>query len=377
MRIRHTVSLRASADAAWPVASFDEVATALVGSPPIADHHDRMRFTGPLLAADGVAVAAECWLTDLGCDHDSRCAFVRLLAREQGGPGIASGVFEVNIVAAGDRSQLELIADIEVAGSGGTKEEVERVCTLALARAGARLAHILDTGTDFSTNGYSREAEEMKLTNEFVIAAGIEEAWGVLVDLPRVARCVPGAVIDPQSVDGAYRGEIKVKLGPIVMNYSGTARLVATDESRHEAKIQLDGRDRKGAGTVTAILTNRLVPEGGATRVLAETDMTLTGRAAQFGRGIVQDVAGGVLAEFVQELENELRRQDDGVASGTAAAPGAVPAVGASGDHRIEDVQALDLGRVAGVRVLKRPAIALGAIVAVAAAWYLARRRSG
>lgn len=376
MRIRHTVSLRAPVEAAWPVAGFREIATALVGSPPAADHHDRMRFTGPLRVADGLAIAGECWLTDLGSDHDLRCAFVRLLAREQDGPGIASGVFEVSVVVTGDRSQLELIADLDLSGSRAPGEDVERVCALAVAQAGARLAQFLDATTGFSRNGYSREAEKMKLTNEFVVAAGVDEAWPVLLDLPRVARCVPGASIDPQPVDGVYQGEIKVKLGPIVMHYSGTARLVAADEGRHEATMQLEGRERRGAGTVTAILTNRLVPESGATRVVAETDMTLTGRAAQFGRGIVQDVAGGVLAEFAQEFENELRRNEDPATPRPAGTPGAVAADGTSGDRRPDDVEALDLGRVAGASILKRPAIALATIIGVAAAWYLVRRRS-
>jgi uncharacterized protein len=377
MRIRHTAPLRSSADAAWPVAaSFRQIATAFAGTPPVASDRDHARFRATVQLGDTFEATGECWLSDLGCDHDARCAFVRVVAREHGGAGIASGVLEVQVQAIGDRAQLELIADLTVSGHRVTGEQLDVACGLAVAQAGARLAHTLDAGACVSTIGHSGGSEDMKLTNEFVIAASIDDVWPVLLDLPRVARCVPGAGVGPEPVDGAYQGEIKVKLGPILMHYSGTARIVATDESQHEATVSLEGRERRGSGTVTAVLTNRLLQEDGATRVIAETDVSLTGRAAQFGRGIVNDVAGGVLAEFAHEFENELRRAHESATSGAAGAGEPRSAAGVAGDRPTGGAEALDLGRVAGARVLLRPGLALTAIVAVVLAWYLGRRRS-
>ena len=153
----------------------------------------------------------------------------------------------------------------------------------------------------------------MKLTNEFVVAAPLERAWPTLLDVPRVARALPGASIDPEPADGAYRGTMKVKLGAVTAEYAGTARIQDVDEDDRTASFRVEARERRGQGTAAATITTRLAREGGRTRVSVETDLEVTGRQAQLGRNIMQDVAKGVLDRFAQGLERELAGgADDG-----------------------------------------------------------------
>src|SRR5579875_2267176 len=125
----------------------------------------------------------------------------------------------------------------------------------------------------------------MKLTNEFTVAVPLERAWETLLDIERVAGFLPGAKIEPASQDGVYHGSMRVKVGPMVVNYQGTAQMVRADEENHVAEIAVQAKDTKGQGTAAATITNRLVPHDSGTRVIAETDLAITGRQAQFGRG--------------------------------------------------------------------------------------------
>ena len=146
----------------------------------------------------------------------------------------------------------------------------------------------------------------MKLTNEFVVAATPERTWPTLLDVPRVARALPGASIEPEPADGAYRGTMKVKLGAVTAEYAGTAMIQDVDEDERAVSFRVEARERRGQGTAAATITTRLAPEDGRTRVSVETDLEVTGRQAQLGRGIMQDVAKGVLDRFAQGLEREL-----------------------------------------------------------------------
>jgi uncharacterized protein len=157
----------------------------------------------------------------------------------------------------------------------------------------------------------------VKINNEFTVSVPVEQAWDIMLDLERVAPCLPGAAIQG-SEDDEYQGTMKVKIGPITANYKGTVKVEEADEENHRAVMQATGRDARGQGTASATIVSTLQEEGDDTRVKVETDMKLTGRAAQFGRGIAQDVATKMLTQFAECLEREI--SGGGPEEGAAAA---------------------------------------------------------
>jgi carbon monoxide dehydrogenase subunit G len=146
----------------------------------------------------------------------------------------------------------------------------------------------------------------MKIDNEFTVSAPIQQAWDTMLNLERIAPCLPGAAIQEEKDDGEYDGTMKVKIGPITANYKGTVKFEEVDEENHRAVLQATGRDARGQGTASATIVSTLQEEGDGTKVSVETDMKLTGRAAQFGRGIAQDVATKMLGQFASCLEEEI-----------------------------------------------------------------------
>jgi uncharacterized protein len=190
----------------------------------------------------------------------------------------------------------------------------------------------------------------MKLENSFTVAAPIAETWETLLDIERVAKCLPGAQIEPGDEDGVYRGAMKVKLGPMTVDYRGTARLQDVDEDTHTASIAVQAREAKGQGTAAAVIRNQLESENGGTRVVAVTDLKITGRQAQFGRGIMEDVATTMMGEFAKRLESEIgsgRATPKPASDGAAAAAAPTPDAGETQDRgRQEEPEALDLGNV-------------------------------
>jgi carbon monoxide dehydrogenase subunit G len=208
----------------------------------------------------------------------------------------------------------------------------------------------------------------MKLENSFTVAAPIAETWETLLDIERVAKCLPGAQIEPGDEDGVYRGAMKVKLGPMTVDYRGTARLQDVDEDTHTASIAVQAREAKGQGTAAAVIRNQLESQNGGTRVVAVTDLKITGRQAQFGRGIMEDVASTMMGEFAKRLESE-------ISSGTAAAPTA-EAAAAQDRGREEEPEALDLGNVlASTPMVRYAGIAGVALLALLALTTLVRGR--
>jgi carbon monoxide dehydrogenase subunit G len=148
----------------------------------------------------------------------------------------------------------------------------------------------------------------MRLTNEFDVGAPPGRTWETLLDVPRVARALPGATIEDEVQSGAWRGAMKLKLGPVTTEYSGTARVQDLDEDDRVASYRVEGREVRGQGTAAATITTRLQPaDGGGTHVVVETDLQVTGRQAQLGRNLMEDVAGAILGEFAGRLERELR----------------------------------------------------------------------
>lgn len=203
----------------------------------------------------------------------------------------------------------------------------------------------------------------MKINNEFTVSAPIDEAWKTMLDLQKIAPCLPGAAIQEEKGDGEYNGTMKVKIGPITASYKGTVKFEEADDANHRAVLQATGRDARGQGTASATIVSTLQEEGDKTKVNVETDMKLTGRAAQFGRGIAQDVATKMLEQFADCLEKEI---SGGGAAPEAAAP-AEPASGNGSQAATTDGQAPPAAGAGGTagRVISSddPAVAAGGTV--------------
>lgn len=156
----------------------------------------------------------------------------------------------------------------------------------------------------------------MELHHRFTVPAPVDVAWEALNDLESVVGCFPGAALS--SVEGdEFQGTCKVKLGPISLQYSGSGRFLERDGQQHRAVIDAKGKDRRGNGTAAATITTQLEPEGDdSTAVTVDTDLNVTGRPAQFGRGMMQDVSDRMLAQFSSCLESKLSGSGDGATTG-------------------------------------------------------------
>lgn len=144
----------------------------------------------------------------------------------------------------------------------------------------------------------------MELHHEFTVPAEADRVWETLLDLERVGGCFPGATVTEASDDG-FAGTVKVKLGPISMMYAGSGTFVERDASAHRAVIKAKGKDKRGNGTAGATVTLQLSPDGDSTRVSVDTDLAITGKPAQFGRGVMQDVSDKLLGQFVGCIESQ------------------------------------------------------------------------
>jgi uncharacterized protein len=145
----------------------------------------------------------------------------------------------------------------------------------------------------------------MELTNEFRVNVPLDDAWAILTDIERIAPSMPGAQL--QEVEGdEYRGIVKVKVGPITAQYKGTARFEEQDKEAHRVVLRAEGRDTRGQGNANATVTATLTPEPDGTKVTVVTDLTITGKVAQFGRGVLADVSSKLLGQFVDNLERDV-----------------------------------------------------------------------
>ena len=228
----------------------------------------------------------------------------------------------------------------------------------------------------------------MELKNEFRVAVPVEEAWAVLTDVERIAPCMPGAEL--QEVEGdQYRGVVKVKVGPITAQYKGTASFMEKDDTAHRAVLKAEGRDTRGQGNASARVTATLTPDGEGTSVTVDTDLTITGKVAQFGRGVLADVSSKLIDQFVACLEADLMSGGNEPEPVPEPAPSMDPDPTAadrepakfpapspsSGPRRIEarSAEPVDLLGTAGAPVVKRIGPVLGVLVVVL--WLLRRRR--
>jgi hypothetical protein len=177
----------------------------------------------------------------------------------------------------------------------------------------------------------------MELTNDFRVALPVERAWAVLTDLERIAPCMPGAQL--QEIEGdEYRGVVKIKVGPITAQYKGQATFLERDEAKHVAVLRAEGRETRGQGNANATIMATLVPDGDGTAVSVLTELVVTGRVAQFGRGVLAEVSAKLLDQFVDSLETTVLAGEsagepatpvpaptDAPESGESATPASVP----------------------------------------------------
>jgi len=182
----------------------------------------------------------------------------------------------------------------------------------------------------------------VQLENSFTVPVPIDEAWRVLLDIERIAPCMPGAALD--TVDGDdFTGRVKVKLGPINLTYQGKASFIEKDDAAHKAVIDARGKDQRGNGTAAAVVTAQLAAEGSITRVDVLTDLNITGRPAQFGRGVMTDVGNKLLGQFADKLAAQLGAGDaqgDAARAETAAAETAAAKVAATATGAVEELAA-------------------------------------
>ncbi|MBO0715621.1 MAG: SRPBCC family protein [Acidimicrobiales bacterium] len=223
----------------------------------------------------------------------------------------------------------------------------------------------------------------MELTNEFRVGVPVERAWATLTDVRLIAPCMPGAEL--REVEGdEYRGVVKVKVGPITAEYRGKATFLERDEAAHKAVLRAEGRETRGQGNAAATITADLTPEGDGTQVKVMTDLQITGRVAQFGRGVLADVSSKLLGQFVECLESTVLAgggTGPGAASASAgdgAASGGEAAVSGDGASQTSGSSArpVDLIDLAGKSVVKRvvPLVAAAGGL-LATLWLVIRRR--
>ena len=159
----------------------------------------------------------------------------------------------------------------------------------------------------------------MELEHSFTVPVPEDRAWEVLLDVERVAPCMPGATLD--SVDGdEIKGRIKVKVGPIAMTYAGTARFTERDKDAHVITLEASGKETRGAGTASAKVRSMLEGQDGQTHVIVHTTLNVTGRPAQFGRGVMAEVGGKLIGIFASNLADMLAAQPSAASAEESAA---------------------------------------------------------
>jgi carbon monoxide dehydrogenase subunit G len=216
----------------------------------------------------------------------------------------------------------------------------------------------------------------MILNNEFTVAADIGTVWRQLLDMEGVASCLPGASVTATDEENTYQGTMRLKIGPMKVEYRGRATLEQIDEQRHTAVIALSAREAKGQGTAVATIRNQLEQIEGATRVRAQTELNITGPQAQFGHGVIEDVGGRVMAEFSRRLEERIAGSERDATGGAGAATGGSDGTTESADATEQPVpersptraadtndDVLDLGMYVPPRVVKRTVGVLAALM--------------
>lgn len=217
----------------------------------------------------------------------------------------------------------------------------------------------------------------MELSDEFEVSSAIDETWAVLTDIERIAPCMPGAEL--REVAGEeFRGVVKVKLGAITAEYRGVARFLQKDDAAHVAVLRAEGREARGQGNASATITARLEPTDNGTRVRVDTDLQITGKVAQFGRGLLADISTTLIGQFVDNLESTVlhgggadrKGGDSGGSSVTGDSPGehARPVPVGEAERRVSSVGEPRAAEPVDVIALARRAFARRAVPAIGSA---------
>lgn len=212
----------------------------------------------------------------------------------------------------------------------------------------------------------------MELEHSLTLPVPLEEAWQLLLDLERIVPALPGASLTSSDGD-AFTGKVKVKIGSIQLAYAGEGRFAERDEATHHVVIEAAGKDTRGAGTANATISCVLSPAGEETRADIVTDLALTGRPAQFGRGLLNDVGSKIIDQFAANLSAALEASSAPAAAEATSAGSAGTAAEDIGPVdstvprlAVPEAEPLDLMSVAGVAVAKRaagPALAIAVLV--------------
>lgn len=242
----------------------------------------------------------------------------------------------------------------------------------------------------------------MELTHDFIVPADLDSTWATFMDLEKVGGCFPGATVTEVSGE-SFTGTVKVKLGPIALQYAGSGSFLERDESSRRAVIEAKGKDKRGNGTAGATVTMQLAPSGEGTRVDVATELQITGKPAQFGRGVMQDVSDKLLQQFIVCIESQFAaaapaaEEAPPAEAAAAAAEVAAPAAGEEeaaaaapapaaptppalpprpAPSRPAQDDAIDLGATVLPVILKSYAPHIvGALVAILFGYLLGRRR--
>jgi carbon monoxide dehydrogenase subunit G len=199
----------------------------------------------------------------------------------------------------------------------------------------------------------------MDLANEFRVPLAVDEAWTVLTNIERIAPCMPGATLEGVEGD-EYRGTVKVKVGPMSAQYRGTVRFLERDETEYKAVLRAEGREARGQGHAAATITATITPDGDGSAVKVITDLTISGKVAQFGRGVLAEVSTRLMGQFVDALQQDLAATVPAASNGTATVETAPP-------------DAVDLVATAGAPVAKRAAPLIATVFLL---YWLLRRRA-
>ncbi|MFC0115558.1 SRPBCC family protein [Kibdelosporangium aridum] len=160
----------------------------------------------------------------------------------------------------------------------------------------------------------------MKLTNEVHIAQDPAKVFSTLLDVERVAGCMPGSRLTGRVDDSTYAGEVKVKVGPLGVSYTGTVKFLSVDEASRTAVLKASGREQHGQGNADAHVTARVVPDGSGSKVSIETDLMIRGKVAQFGRGVIGEVSQRLIDQFAKNVENSFATNGSPAPAAAAAA---------------------------------------------------------
>jgi uncharacterized protein len=161
----------------------------------------------------------------------------------------------------------------------------------------------------------------MRIDNEFVVQAPLDRVWDYLLDVEKIAPCAPGAELTDVVDERTWKGKVNVKVGPVAMSFAGTVTVQERDDAEHRAVLKADGREQRGKGAASAVVTSRLETVDEGTRVVIETDLTISGAAAQYGRGMIGDVSKRLTNEFAKCLQANISAADS-----TPVDPSAPPA---------------------------------------------------